>query len=155
MQVQFGMDGKYVYLRVSRAVATCFTPNPNNYPEVNHIDCNRTNNRADNLEWCTRQENIAYRDKLGHTAKHNAPKKPVIAVNQETSEIFWFESQSEAARQLSVDVRHVNHVIKGKYRQTGGFWFCYADNTAIEKTRTKFGDKVADKVEKTMNKHCN
>lgn len=100
MQVQFGVNDKYVQLRASRMVAITYIPNPNNLPEVNHIDCDRTNNRVDNLEWCTRQENITYRDKLGHTAKHNALKKPVIAINQETFEIFWFESQSEALGNL-------------------------------------------------------
>ena len=47
-------------------VATHFIPNPNNYPEVNHKDCNRTNNRVDNLEWCTHQQNVEYSKKLGH-----------------------------------------------------------------------------------------
>lgn len=47
-------------------VAEHFLPNPNNYPEVNHLDCNRKNNRADNLEWCTHQYNVQYSKLLGH-----------------------------------------------------------------------------------------
>lgn len=155
MQVQFGVNGKYVQLRASCMVAITYIPNPNNLPEVNHIDCDRTNNRVDNLEWCTRQENITYRDKLGHTAKHNALKKPVIAINQETFEIFWFESQSEAARQLGIDGSHIPAVVKGKYRKTYDYWFCDADETAVEKTREKFSDKIVSKVEKLMGEHYN
>lgn len=42
---------------VHRLVASAFLPNPNNLPEVDHIDRNKTNNRIDNLRWVTTQEN--------------------------------------------------------------------------------------------------
>ena len=57
MYVAFGANGKKVNLRVSRVVAITFIPNPNGYSQVNHIDCDRSNNRVDNLEWCTSQYN--------------------------------------------------------------------------------------------------
>lgn len=150
MRVTFRFNNKTISLRVSRIVATCFIPNPNNLPEVNHIDCNRSNNVVSNLEWCTHQENVAYSNKLGHTAKHNAPKKPVIAVNLETLEVCLFESQHEAARQLRIDVRSVNDVIKGRQKTTHIYWFCNVDEKAVENTRTRFGDEVANKVEKII-----
>lgn len=45
-------------IAVHRIVAKIFVPNPNNYIEVDHLDGNRQNPRAENLEWVTHQENI-------------------------------------------------------------------------------------------------
>lgn len=57
--------GKYRTKKVHRLVAKAFIPNPEDKPNVNHIDLDRTNNKVDNLEWCTQQENIDHSIKLG------------------------------------------------------------------------------------------
>ena len=53
-------SGKNKMKTVHRLVAEAFVPNPNNYPEVNHLDLDKLNNDAANLEWCTREQNLAH-----------------------------------------------------------------------------------------------
>lgn len=145
MYMQFSMNSKPVHLYTHRMVAICFLPNPNNFPQVNHIDCDRTNNAVSNLEWCSQEYNNAYREKYG-----TACNRSVIAVNQETSEVFLFKSQHEAAHQLGIDNSSINMVVKGKQNKTHGWWFTYANENAVEKARAKFGDKIAKKVRELM-----
>lgn len=138
LYVSFGANGKTVHLKVHRIVATCFIPNPDNYSEVNHKDNNPTNNRLDNLEWCTSAYNNAYREKYGTACSH-----PVIAINLDSFKVLLFRSQNEAARQLGVRQGNINSVVKGRRQKTaGGYWFCDADSNAVEKVRAKFDDEI-------------
>lgn len=50
---------------IHRLVAENFIPNNNEYKEVNHVDGNKLNNKINNLEWCTRRENVLHAYKLG------------------------------------------------------------------------------------------
>jgi len=52
-------------VRLHRVVATAFIPNPDNLPEVNHIDGNKLNNHASNLEWVTHKQNMEHAYKTG------------------------------------------------------------------------------------------
>ena len=137
LKVNVPIDGKWVMKRVHRLVAQTFISNPDSLPEVNHKDCDRKNNNAGNLNWCTHQENIAYRDKLGRTARNNASKSPVYAINLATLKTLHFCSQSEASEKLMANKGHINEVIKGKRKQTYGYWFVNDDNNAADTIKRK------------------
>lgn len=77
---------------VHRIVAMAWLPNPNNFTDVNHIDGNKLNNNLDNLEWCSRADNIIHSYKvLGREiisgANHwNTGKKVNAIVRRKMSE---------------------------------------------------------------------
>lgn len=55
-------NGAQKKVTVHRLVATAFIPNPQNLPQINHIDFNKLNNEAGNLEWCTPLQNVKWSD---------------------------------------------------------------------------------------------
>lgn len=59
MEVTVGPNTFRTTRRVARIVAEAFVPNPNNLPEVDHIDDIRDHDEASNLQWVTHQENVA------------------------------------------------------------------------------------------------
>lgn len=69
-------NGKRKGELIHRLVALAFVPNPNGYPEVNHLDENKLNNEDTNLEWCTRKQNNNYGQ---HNAKMSATIKAQYA----------------------------------------------------------------------------
>ena len=54
------LGNKRVYRVAHRIVALAFIPNPENLPEVNHLDLDKGNNKVNNLEWCTHRENCLH-----------------------------------------------------------------------------------------------
>lgn len=70
MTVGFTVNNKKINKYVHRLVAEAFITNMNNYPQVNHIDCDKINNRMYNLEWCTNSQNHIHASKKGLNKLH-------------------------------------------------------------------------------------
>lgn len=63
--VSCGSRDKKIAIRIHVAVAKLFIENPDNLPEVNHIDGDKSNNAVSNLEWCSSKENTRHAIKKG------------------------------------------------------------------------------------------
>ena len=139
LQVNIRINGKRIFKLVHRLVAQIYIPNPDNLPQVNHLDCDRTNNNVENLEFCTASYNQQYREKYG-ISNTELLGNPVFAINLDTLEVLHFRSQGEAGRELGVFQQNIYSVLKGKRNHTHGFWFTNADDKAVDLTKQKLRD---------------
>ena len=123
---------KQTHFRIHRLVAYMFIPNPNNLPQVNHIDENKLNNTISNLEWCdaksnvnhgTRNERAAATKRVNGTYDKIAYKCsiPVYCITNNTV----YKSSHEASRQLNLNQSSITRCLKGKITQTKGYQFEY------------------------------
>jgi len=139
LRVSIKVDGKWATKKVHRLVAQTFIPNPDNLPQVNHKDNDRTNNHVDNLEFCTSSYNAKYREKFG-ISNTETIGRPLFAINLETNEVSYFRSQGEASRALGILNGSISKVVKGKRNYAGGFWFVSDDGHAVDVVKSKLHD---------------
>ena len=99
-----------------RLVAQTFIPNPNNYPQVNHIDGNRENNNVNNLEWCTAKYNVNYSLKVLGTKFKGRKGKNVSVYNKKTGELLAFKSIRKCAEHFGFTRQVVSAILDGDYK---------------------------------------
>ena len=102
-----------------RLVAKVFISNPKNKEQVNHIDGNKKNACASNLEWCSNKENSQH----AHNNGLNPNTKRIIQYDIDMNKINEFKSQKEASNILNISYSSINMCCRGKQKNTGGFIF--------------------------------
>ena len=132
-------DGKKKMFTVHRLVAKAFPEICGRYEpnlEVDHINTIRTDNRAENLHWVTRKENMNNPITKESMGGENAPwfgkfgkrhpkSKPIIQMDRQGNFLAEFDCTHEAERKLGISQGNIIMVLKGRRKTAGGFKWKY------------------------------
>ena len=122
-KVDLYSNGKRTSVRVHRLVAEAFIPNPNELPQINHIDGNKENNNVKNLEWVNNSQNMIHAYRTGLATPHptygmrghknpNGGRKGIPIFCVETNQTF--SSAAEAERITGISDSCICDCLKGK-----------------------------------------
>lgn len=115
---------------VHRLVALAFIPNPENKPQINHKDGNKSDNTVENLEWATASENQKHRfwilnkrktNSKGKTGLLSPKSKSVCQISLDGFLVEVFISQREAAKNTNINAGNISEVVNGKRNYAGGY----------------------------------
>lgn len=124
-------DSKRKTCYVHRLVAQAFCTHPDGCNVVNHIDSNKLNNDAANLEWVTQNENLHHamnhgRFDSGRKSQAEKISKPIMGTNLKTGEIKKYKSINETKKD-GFKPNNISHCLIGYRKSHHGYTWCYAN----------------------------
>lgn len=114
-QVCLSKDGEKRIARVHRLVAEAFVDNPNSLTEINHIDEDKANNVASNLEWCTRAYNNGYGSKPKRGEQHPMRKLSALQVAEIRKRREQGDLLKHIASDYGISISHACALTTGRY----------------------------------------
>lgn len=121
LRVGLSKDGHQKFYYIHRLVAQTFIPNPDNKPQVNHINRNKQDNHLWNLEWCTARENQVHRFK--YNSNNDNKKYGTLIKCVTTNKIYY--SIAEAAEDTGACYSSITKCCKGDRKTAGGYEWEY------------------------------
>ena len=121
LQVNLWKNGNGKKYLIHRLVAEAFIDNPNNLPQIDHINTNKTDNRVCNLRWCTQKEN-----NNNHLTVEKR-SKPILQFTKNGEFIRKWKSATDIEREIGIDNSSVSKCCNGKLKSSGGFKWQYAN----------------------------
>ena len=101
-------------------MAETFIPNPNNKPQVNHIDGNKQNNQLSNLEWVYEFENAEHAIRIGLDTKDSCNKE-IHQYDKDGNYIASYKSRTKAFLATGIQHSNINKVVRGERKYAGGY----------------------------------
>lgn len=121
-RVRIYKDHKLVRFLTHRLVAMAFIPNPLNLPQVNHKNEIKTDNRMENLEWCTREYNYSYGTVIQRRAE--SLKKPIGRYSEAGELLERYDSVKDALKSYS---KSIHQSLSGRRKLSYGYVWRYLD----------------------------
>ena len=116
--------------RIHRLVAQAFIPNPENKPQINHIDGNKSNNNVNNLEWVTNSENQKHAFALGlqtNIANNNPRTRKINQYDLQGNLIKTWNSCYDIVKELNINRSCIWRCCTGQCKCSHGYKWGYAD----------------------------
>lgn len=124
VQVQLCKEGQVKFYLVHRLVAEAFIPNPDNLPQVNHKNEDKTDNRVENLEWCTALYNISYGSCIKRRSINKMKKINQLTLDGELVKVW--ASATEVMNVLGFHRGTINSCLRKRRKTAYGYVWRYA-----------------------------